>query len=400
MDTQKLPLRVMHLILNLEIGGGQEVVRTLVQYLLSDECSPVVCSFKDGPLRREIERAGVLVEILPGRQYSVFALPMFVMDMFRIWQGLAQLVKKHQIELIQTHLLSTLDFLVLLLRYTTPVRVVLWTFHNANFELTAAKLSNSPWLLWPKKLIHRQLYRLGAWLVNGFIAVSDDVKQAMINIIGPIGHKITVICNGVDTSRYPQMVDKTQVRAELGLSPNAQLIIVVATLKEQKGHRYLIDAMTSIAPRYPDVHVICVGDGSLRPALQSQLQNLNLTSQIHLLGNRYDIPRLLAASDLFVLPSLWEGLSMALLEAMATGLPIIATEVSGTAQVMIPDQTGLLVPPGDSSQLVQAIEQLITDPARATAMGAAAKQRVAETFSARKQAELHLALYRHLLQEK
>lgn len=159
----------------------------------------------------------------------------------------------------------------------------------------------------------------------------------------------------------------------------------------------MVEAMALVMPRHPDLHVLFIGDGDLREELQAQVKNLNLDQHIHFLGNRHDVPQLLAASDFFVLPSLREGLSMALLEAMATGLPIVATEISGAVQAIIPNETGILVPPGDARQLAKAIEQLITDPIQAKAMGKAAKQRVETEFSARKQAEEHLALYRHLL---
>ncbi len=392
-------LNVMHIILNLEIGGAQEVVRTLVEYLASDDCQPIVCTFKDGPLRQDIERSGVYVEVLPARRHSVVALPLFVVDMVGTWRALARLVKKHQVDVIQTHIVRSLDFLVLCLRYTTPLRVVLWTFHNVSFELTASQLAKYPWMLGPKKLSHRLLYRLTSRLVDGFIAVSDDVKKAMLEIIGPIGDKVIVICNGVDTQKYRQMVDKRFVRAQLGLASDTRLIASVATLKEQKGHRYLIEALASIVPQHPDVHVLFIGDGPLRGELQLQVRRLDLDDHIHFLGNRQDVPELLAASDLFILPSLWEGLSMALLEAMATGLPIIASGVSGTTQVMVPGVTGLLVPPGDASELTGAITQLLSDHERAQAMGFAAKRRVEAQFSASKQAQEHVALYRQLCGE-
>jgi glycosyltransferase involved in cell wall biosynthesis len=390
-------LNVMQVIGDLNIGGAQEVVRTLVEYLASDSCQPVVCTFKDGPLRQDIEHLGVKVELLPGRRYSVVALPLFIVDMIRILKSLAVLVEKHNIDIVQTHLLRSLDFLVLLLLYTTNLRVVLWTFHNASFELTADKLPRYRWLLTPKKYSHRFLYRLASRLSSGFIAVSDKVEKAMVQTIGPIQDKITVICNGVDVKRYPEPVDKVRVRSQLKLKANARLVSVVATLKEQKGHRYLMEAMTSIVPRYPDLHILFIGDGELREELQAQVQRLNLDDHVHFLGNRSDVPELLAASDLFVLPSLWEGLPMALLEAMATGLPIVATEVSGTVQAMVPNETGILVPPGDAQRLVKAIEQVLSDPARAQEMGAAARRRVEAEFSAQEQADEHLALYHRLL---
>jgi glycosyltransferase involved in cell wall biosynthesis len=109
------------------------------------------------------------------------------------------------------------------------------------------------------------------------------------------------------------------------------------------------------------------------------------------------VSELLIASDVFVLPSFWEGLSMALLEAMAAGLPIVASEVSGTVQVVAPNETGILVPPGDAQRLARAIDQVLADPTQAQAMGAAARRRIEEEFSARKQADEYLSLYRRLL---
>jgi glycosyltransferase involved in cell wall biosynthesis len=388
----------MQIIGNLDIGGAQEVVRTLVAYLASDDCTPVVCTFRDGPLRQDIERLGIMVEVLPPRRYSIVALPLFIFDMVRIWRSLARFVKKHSVDVIQTHLLRSLDFLVLLLLYTTNLRVVLWTFHSASFELAVDYLPKYKWLLAPKRYSHRAMYRLAAHLVSGFVAISDRVGKAMVEVIGPIGGKITVICNGVDTRKYGPAIDRTLVRSQLGLKANARLIIMVGTLKKVKGHCYMIEAMTSLVPRYPDLHLLFVGDGELREELQAQVAQLDL-ERIHFLGNRHDVPDLLAASDIFVLPSLWEGLSMALLEAMASGLPIVASEVSGTVQAIIPNETGLLVPPGDVQRLTEAIEQLLSNPARAQAMGAAARRRVEAEFSAQKQADEHLALYHRLLDE-
>jgi glycosyltransferase involved in cell wall biosynthesis len=390
-------LKVMQIVLDLNIGGAQEVVRTLVEYLALDDCTPVVCTFKDGPLRQDIERLGIKVEVLPPRRYSIVALPLFIFDMIRIWRSLAKLVKKHNVDVIQTHLLRSLDFLVLLLFYTTHLRLALWTFHSANFELISEYLPKYKWLLIPKKYSHRFLYRLASRLVSGFIAISDEVGKVMVEAIGPIDDKITVICNGVDTRRYRQAVGRMLVRSQLGLEANARLIAMVGTLKEVKGHRYMIEAMASLVPQYPDLQVLFIGDGELREELQAQVANLSLDEHIHFLGNRHDVPDLLAASDIFALPSLWEGLSMALLEAMASGLPIVASEVSGTVQAIIPNETGLLVPPGDVQKLTEAIRQLLSDPTHAQAMGAAARRRVEAEFSAQKQAEEHLALYHRLL---
>lgn len=387
-------LTVIQLINNLDVGGAQEVVRTLASYLPASGARVVVGTFRDGPLRTEIERLGVPVEVLPQRRYTVVALPLFLVDMLRIRRSLQALVRRHQADVVQTHLLRLLDFLVLTLRLRSGRPLVFWTVHNYNFALRKEQLSSYAWLLRPKRLAYRWMYRMAARWVNGVIAVSDEVRTAILHTIGPIGDKVTIICNGVDSERYHQAADRVAGRQQLGLTPESRLVITVGTLKEQKGHRYLIDAAAAVIEHLPEVHFILIGDGPLRSALQNHVRARGLASRVHFLGERHDVAALLAISDMFVLPSLWEGLPMALIEAMAAGLPIVATNVSGTKQVMIAGETGLIVPPGNVAALAAAIIELLSDPIRAVAMGAAAHHRVERFFSARIQAERHMALFR------
>ena len=389
--------KILQVIGNLEIGGAQEVVRTLVAYLAELNCVPVVCTLRDGPLRRDIEQQGVQVEVLGLRRHSVVAFPMFLVDIVRLGRTLARVIRKHDIDVVQTHLLGSLDFLLLALPWFTNLNAILWTFHNVDFLPSESKYSRYRWLLGPKRLVHRLLYRLASHKVSGFIAVSDMVREAMVRQIGAIQDRITVICNGVDVKRYEQEVDTQAVRQRLGLSADACLITTVGTLKEQKGHCYLIDAAYEIVPQHPEWYFLLVGDGGLRDRLRAQVRELGLSENVHFLGNRHDVPELLAASDLFVLPSLWEGLPMALIEAMAASKAVVATAVSGTVQAVVPDETGLLVPPGNSRLLAQAIEQCLTDPVGIQVMGAAGKRRVEEGFSAHKQAVEHLELYHRVL---
>jgi glycosyltransferase involved in cell wall biosynthesis len=382
----------MQIILTLERAGAQEVVRTLVDYLQTMGCSLTVCAFRDGPMREEIENLGVKVEILERPRYSVVWLPLFLIEMWRIRRELARLVKKYNVEVAQTHLLEVLDFLVLTLRYDTPLRVVLWTIQNVEF-LPIMKHR----LLESKRRLYRWLYRLTAGLVDGFIVVSDQVREALLRQVGPIENKIITIPNAVDVRRYERPGDRETLCRELGIETNSHLVATAGRLTEQKGHRYLIEAATDVVSSYPDTHFLFAGVGELAEGLRAQAQKAGLSENVHFLGIRSDIPDLLAAIDVFVLPSLWEGLSLALLEAMAAGKPIVATAVSGTTQAMIPGQTGLVVPPRDGRALAEAILEFLSDPAQAQAMGQAAQKHVISNFSAQKQAEEHLALYRRLL---
>jgi glycosyltransferase involved in cell wall biosynthesis len=384
----------MQIIANLDIGGAQEVVRTLSEGLVENGCPTVVCSFKDGPLRAQIEQLGIPVEVLPQRRYSILVFPFYVREMFAIRRALVRLVEKYQVDVIQTHLLRSLDFLVATLRFRTQRPLVFWTVHNFNFRLRPEQLPHFRWLAGAKQSVHSWLYRWMAHWVNGFIAVSNDIEAGIEKTIGPVQERIVIISNGVDTRRYQVPVDRPATRHALGFAEDEALYTVVGTLKEQKGHRYLIEAAAPLVFRTPRLHILIVGDGELRGSLEAQARAAGIEGNIHFLGNRGDVPAILAASDVFVLPSLWEGLPMALIEAMASGLPVIATLVSGSQQVVEQGRSGILVPPGAVEPLRQAIEDLLADPVRARLLGKAAQRRIEEAYSARRQAEEHLLLYR------
>jgi len=304
------PVRVLQVISNLKVGGAQEAVRTLVEALPAEGCRPVVCTFEDGPLREPIERLGIPIEVLRGRVHDVLVPPLFLIDVMRIRRDLMRIIEKHNIDVVQTNLLRALDFVVLSLRTRRRLRVF-WTIQNSNFTLREEHLRRAKWLLRPKRWAHKLLYRLASRWVNGFIAVSEEVKTVIVREIGPVGNKITVICNAVDVSRYQRRADRVQVRRQLGIPENASVLTVVATFKRQKGHCYLLDATPSVIRRFPQLHILLAGDGELKGQLLAQTEKLGIQRHVHFLGTRRDIPDLLAASDCFVLPSLWEGLSLA-----------------------------------------------------------------------------------------
>jgi glycosyltransferase involved in cell wall biosynthesis len=311
--------------------------------------------------------------------------------MLRIGRALAGLVKAYRIDVVQTHLLRSLDFLVLLLLRMGTLRAVFWTFHSVEFELSASDIEGGRWLLAAKRLAHRLLYREGARGVSGMIAVSDEVKRSMEDVLGPLGGKVSVVHNGVDINRSSVGPKPQSIRDELA--------VTVGRLAQPKGHKSLIEAWRLASPALPDARLLIVGDGELRSDLQQQVERLGLAERCHFLGVGEDIPDLLAAAELFVLPSLWEGLSMALLEAMAAGRPVVVTTAAGTGEAMVPGETGLVVPPEDSQALADAMLELLTDRTLARAMGQAARHRVERRFSAAGQAARHVALYRSALNQ-
>lgn len=389
-------LSVMQAILSLERAGAQQVVKTLSEHLRKRDCDVIVCAFQDGPMRAEIEQLGIPVFVLDRPRYSVALLPLFIAELLRIRRQMAHLIKTYHVDIIQTHILQVLDFLALSLRGTANLRAVLWTMQDVEF-LPKRMPHGGHWFQRLKRRGYLWLYRLLASRVDGFIAVSDQVREAIIRQVGPVQTKIHTICNAVDTKRFDRRGDRETLCRQLGIDGNASLVATVGRLTEQKGHRYLIDAASAVANSLPSTHFLLIGRGELENALRRQATETKAAGNIHFLGVRDDVPDLLAAVDLFVLPSLWEGLSVALLEAMAAGKPIVATQVSGTTQVIAPGVTGLIVPPRDSNALAAAITAVLSKPEQAQAMGQAAKQHVEANFGAQSQADAHLALYRSFL---
>jgi glycosyltransferase involved in cell wall biosynthesis len=382
------PIRVMHVLWDLGIGGTQQVVTTLTKYLFMQNCLPFVCAFSDGHLRAEIEKVGVKVEILTTRRHRFRNFPMFLADLFATRRMLAKLIKKHKIEIVHTHSILPITLLISTIIGTTGLQGLLCTFHNARFLSSRGRLV---------RFVFEFFYRLIAIRINKFIAVSDEVRSAMIQRIGVSPDKIITIYNGVDVQKYESSLDPVTLRNRYSFDKDALIVATVATLKTQKGHKYLIDAAKLVLTRFPHVHFLFIGDGPLETALKSQVHSLNLSSNIHFLGNCFEIADLLKCSDYFVLPSLWEGLSMALLEAMAAAKPIVATAVSGTQIAMIPNKTGLIVNPGNYFELANAIIELISNSSKSESMGSFAKKRVTDAFSAQKQAEKHIILYQDIV---
>ena len=386
-----MPGTVMHLIANLDRGGAQEVVRTLVRALPSTGWRPVVASYRDGPLRAEIEAAGIPVRLLRPRRHSVLSPLRAASELRSLRHELQDAIRHDDIAVLQTHLLGSLDFLALSARDGRRP-VVLWTVHNALLDLRADQLpSGQRWLLGAKRAGYRIAYRMGGRLADGFIAVSDDVAGAVAQAYRPPRSRLFTIPNGVDVERFGGHGQREAARAGLGVAPGARVIVVVAKLFAQKGHSVLLEALASTPLRTNDV-VLVVGDGPERDRLQQLAKQWDLAA-VRFLDNRPDVPQLLAASDLFVLPSLWEGLPMALLEGMATGLPVIATDVAGSRQVVVPGESGMLVPAGDPRALASAMTHLLDDDAERNRLGRAARGRVEAEFSAARQAVRHAEAY-------
>ena len=223
--------------------------------------------------------------------------------------------------------------------------------------------------------------------VGRYIAVSHEVAQRVIRKLRWPARKIQVIRNCVSATSL-----ECATRDPIDRS-GRPVVLTVARLDEQKGHRYLLEA----AAQVPEAQFVLAGDGPLRATLEAQARSLGVEDRVKFLGYRSDIADLLADCDVFVLPSLYEGLPLSILEAMSAGKPVIATHIGGTDEAVIAGETGLLVPPADSAALAAAIRSLLTDRPLAQRLATAGRARVAQEFSAAKMVQQVIAVYDELL---
>ena len=203
------------------------------------------------------------------------------------------------------------------------------------------------------------------------VAVSKPLAEHLRQDLLVKPSRISVVANGV-RHRTPA---RTSLRDELRLAPDDMLAVSVGNLYPVKGHSHLLDALAQLAARHQRLHVAISGRGDLADALSAQARASGIGERVHLLGLRSDIPEVLAAADVFVLPSLSEGLPLALLEAMFAGRPIIASDVGEIAVALEHGSSGILVPAGDSTALAHAIDGVLSDPERARELGVRARHR-------------------------
>ena len=212
------------------------------------------------------------------------------------------------------------------------------------------------------------------------IAESRASRDYLIKRCGYAPPKVETIYNGIDIAGWPiSRLERQQKRLELRLRSGEFLIGTTGRLDDQKGHQFLVSAMGRLKGK--PVRCVILGEGPRRAALERQIRKLHLEKQVWLLGEREDVTSWLSALDAFILPSLWEGLPNSLLEAMALGLPVVASKVDGVGEVVSDGKNGLLVPPKAPRALAERIDALSKDSALRTRLGNAAKEDVAEKFN-------------------
>jgi len=254
----------------------------------------------------------------------------------------------------------------------------------AKYALAAAAIARVPAIVATVHLIpdftldrsNRLQLQLLSRFVGRYVAVSNDIAARLTAELGWPAAKIDVVHNGVDLDRFARPPDP-DIRSKLTGDRDSPLFLTVARLDYQKGHDVLLRAVTAA----PEGVFALVGAGSERSRLEGLAAELGLGDRVLFLGTRSDVPDLLAAADAFVLPSRFEGSSLAVLEAMAAGKPVVCSEIGGTDELVVHRETGLLAPVEDTEALAAALRELAADSSFRARLGAAARKRAEQHFS-------------------
>jgi glycosyltransferase involved in cell wall biosynthesis len=357
--------RLLLLVTLAEVGGAQSYVMSLVPALV-DELDVTVAAWGPGPLRAAVEAAGATYVPLRHVRRAVSPVhdPLGLLELVR-------LCRRVRPDIVHANS-SKAGILGRLAARLARVPVRIFTVHGWAFAQYDGVMS----------AVYLRLDRLVRPLTTRFICVSERTRDAGLAARTCVAERTSVIPNAVDVHAAP--------RGPAGGDPPRA--ISVGRLKEPKDFAGLIAALGEVAASY---RAVVVGDGPDRPALERAIAETG--AAVELLGERDDVAAQLAASDVFVLASRSEGMPISILEAMAAGLPVVASAVGGVPELVEDGVTGLLVPPGDAAALAAALERVLGDPALRARLGAAARARAEERFDVEAFRRAHLELYRACL---
>jgi glycosyltransferase involved in cell wall biosynthesis len=359
-------IRVAQVIWSLGLGGAEQVVIRLAAGLDRRRFEPFICCLdRPGPFAARAEAAGVEVVALDKRG---------PLDVRAAWR-LARLLHSRRVDVVHTHLWGA-SLWGRLAAVGARVPVIVTTEHNVD-----------SW----KKSYHLALDRALAPATTHLVAVSQQVRE-FYEARGVGRGRWQVVYNGVDTSAAPRP-ERGAAFLELGLGKDDPVVGLVGRLVPAKAPEVFVRALALAVARVPGLRGLVVGDGPLRSELEAEARRLGLGASVVFAGVRHDVPELLPGLDALAFSSLREGLSMAMLEAMAAGVPVVATDVGGTPELIVHGVTGLLVPPGRPESLADALVGLLEDEDGRDAIREAARRCVEERFSLGQMTAAHEALY-------
>lgn len=353
------PLKILHLLVSTAIGGGPKHVFDLIRRLPREEFDTVVAAPADGPY----------FDRLRGLEVEVAALPLNRLHPGTL-AAVVRLVRARGIRVIHSHGKGAGLYGRLAAWWTgTPA---LHTFHGIHYE------RYPPFARAFYLALERRLSHLTHTVIN--VSWGQEAEGLRLRLFTPT--QSVVIANGIDVAEADAIVARAPIgKSELGLASDDLVVGCVARFERVKGLEILLEATRLLVPRYPRLRLVLVGDGPQAPKLRRLAHKTGLSDRVLFTGVVEEAPRLFPAWHAYVSPSRKEGLPLALLEAMACELPVVATRVPGHLDVVVAGETGLLAEPDDPVDLAAKTARLLDDPTLRRAMGQAGRARVAKNFS-------------------
>ncbi|MFL5742814.1 MAG: glycosyltransferase family 4 protein [Flavisolibacter sp.] len=355
-------IKVLECIRQGQIGGGESHLLSLVENLDKSQFEPVVLSFTDGPM----------VDRLKKMQVPTFIIPTTLPFDVRKWRKVKQFIKEQKVQLVHAHG-TRANSNVLWASRSLNIPVV-YTVHGWSFHPDQNPLVKKIRILGERYLTSHS---------NLNISVSASNQQTGKDVISSF--QSVVVNNGIDLKKFNPDISHRDIRTELGIARDVLLVVFVARFTTHKQPLSLIRAFAQALPQLADMHLLMVGDGDQKEDAVKLIETLGIKEKITLEKFRQDVPDVLSAADIFVLPSLWEGLPIGLLEAMAMGKAIIASKVDGTSEIIRHDENGWLVETDDLvSNLAKALVSLSRDEEKRKQFQQQARATVSQKFNAEK----------------
>ena len=371
-------IRVVHIVPSLVVGGMEQVVKTLCLGLAPERFEvSVICIVEKGVLGEDLEKRGISVHFCEGKRYKVLShfYPSY----------LTNAIKRISPQVLHSH--SGIWYASSIASRMAGVPVMVHTEHGRHF---------------PEKKIAIFFDRRAIKLTDRLVCVSEYLSRYMAEKVKVPKNRIEIIKNGIALDNYkPRWITTSYpLRGKYGIPEDAKLLVTVGRLESVKGQEYLLEAFEKLAGQYKNLCLWIIGDGSLREILSSYVKTKELENTVFFTGNVNNVKDYLSESDVFILPSLSEGTPMALLEAMASGLTIVATRVGENEIALDHGKAGFLIPPASVDDLRSTVTNILEDSRISREMGGEAYKMAYKHFSSQRMVKKYEELYLTLLEEK
>lgn len=375
---------VLHVIDALNIGGAQELLLLLTLQAPPEQTVTICALQPDLAMQERFTAAGAVVVALNRQRPTILSPLRFLRYLFGSVNDVVRLCRRLKTSVVHCHLADA-ELIGILAGRLAGVRTVLVTVHNPIlFPMRPAGD--------PRNLLHRIALAVLFRLAGRIVAVSRQTEAVLRQTLGLTAPRLVCVPNGVAVTRFADVVPSQVLRRECGAGPDDFLILNIGRLESQKRQDILLKALALVTQSQPRLRLCLAGTGSLARTLSDQARALGLADTVTFLGARNDIAALLGAADMVAVASSWEGTSLSLMESMAAGKPIVATDIPGNRELLDCGQA-LFVPSGDAPAMARAMTRLADDAALARSLGQAAREKALAQYDIRATAKTYQALW-------